>query len=354
LFQFLTDRADDDGMYLESGYKSESAAFATTHPSPFVRRARLRSFVANCALPSGLKVIFEQTAEADGLAMEPLTANATKTARFARRQGGLASPDLAGKTMRLYAFQFAARGGAGRGSGTSLLGPKRRAVEPRPDTCDRFARAICFNWVREGACMQAFELGFVRGLMAVVGMALCLSACEIRPLYGPTTMGIPLADELKAIEITPIPDRIGHYVRNELIFAFNGTGSETTPARYRLDVKLKERVQSPIIDTVTGRATSATVFMDAEYKLTALATRKEVTSGTLMQIASYDRFSNRLSNVRAARDSEIRDAKTIADEIRSKISMTLAFRDPSKDKEPTTSPAAPKDAGAAQGNPSGQ
>jgi hypothetical protein len=81
---------------------------------------------------------------------------------------------------------------------------------------------------------------------------------------------------------------------------------------------------------------------------------KEVTSGTLMQIASYDRFSNRLSNVRAARDSEIRDAKTIADEIRSKISMTLAFRDPSKDKEPTTSPAAPKDAGAAQGNPSGQ
>ena len=168
-----------------------------------------------------------------------------------------------------------------------------------------------------------------------VGLALCLSACEVRPLYGPTTMGVPLADELKAVEIPPIPDRIGHYVRNELIFAFNGTGSETTPARYRLDVILKERVQSPIIDTVTGRATSATVFMDAEYKLTALATRKEVTSGTLMQIASYDRFSNRLSNVRAARDSEIRDAKTIADEIRNKISMELAFRDPSKDKAPT-------------------
>jgi hypothetical protein len=122
--------------------------------------------------------------------------------------------------------------GAGRGSGTSLPGPKRRAVEPCRDTCDTFARAICFNRVREGAWMQAFELSFVRGLVAVISMALCLSACEVRPLYGPTTMGIPLADELKAIEITPIPDRIGHYVRNELIFAFNGTGSETTPARY--------------------------------------------------------------------------------------------------------------------------
>ncbi len=156
--------------------------------------------------------------------------------------------------------------------------------------------------------MRTFEWGSVRHLTAIVGVTLSLSACEIRPLYGPTTMGVPLADELKAIEIPPIPDRIGHYVRNELIFAFNGTGSETTPARYRLDVKLKERVQSPIIDTVTGRATSATVFMDAEYKLTALATNKEVTAGTLMQIASYDRFSNRLSNVRAALDAEIRDA----------------------------------------------
>jgi LPS-assembly lipoprotein len=94
--------------------------------------------------------------------------------------------------------------------------------------------------------------------------------------------------------------------------------------------------------------------MDAEYKLTALATRKEVTSGTLMQIASYDRFSNRLSNVRAARDSEIRDAKTIADEIRNKISMELAFRDPSKDKEPVAPPPPnAADFPHAQGNPSG-
>ena len=206
--------------------------------------------------------------------------------------------------------------------------------------------------------MPAFKLSSIRGPMAVAGMvaglALCLSACEVRPLYGPTTMGVPLADELKAIEIPPIPDRIGHYVRNELIFAFNGTGSQTTPARYRLDVKLKEHVQSPIIDTVTGRATSATVFMDAEYKLTALATRKEVTSGTLMQIASYDRFSNRLSNVRAARDGEIRDAKTIADEIRNKISMELAFRDPSKDKEPSLPPPPPNAFSPAQGEPGGK
>jgi hypothetical protein len=83
-----------------------------------------------------------------------------------------------------------------------------------------------------------------------------------------------------------------------------------------------------------------------------LATNREVTSGALMQIASYDRFSNRLSNVRAARDGEIRDAKTIAEEIRAKISMALAFRDPTKDKEPSTS--APAKKAAARGNLGGQ
>lgn len=97
LFQLLTDLADDDGLYLESGYKSESAVFPTTHPSPFVRRARLKSFIANCALPSGLKVIFEQTAAASELAMERLTANATRAARLARRQGVLPHPIWLGR-----------------------------------------------------------------------------------------------------------------------------------------------------------------------------------------------------------------------------------------------------------------
>ncbi len=114
LFQFLTDRADDDGMYLESGYKSSSAVFATTHPSPFVRRARLRSFIANCALPSGLKVIFEQTAEAGELAMQRLTANATKAARGARRQGVSPHPIWLGRQCDYTLFNSPL---AGRRSG---------------------------------------------------------------------------------------------------------------------------------------------------------------------------------------------------------------------------------------------
>lgn len=153
-------------------------------------------------------------------------------------------------------------------------------------------------------------------------MAVVLSGC-VEPLYGPIGAGAPLAAELQAIAIDPIPDRLGHYVTNELIFAFNGTGSQVPP-RYRLSVSLSERVQTPILDTVTLRATSATVIVDANYRLVTVPDGKEVANGVAFGVASYDRFSNRLANVRAARDGEIRDAKVIADQIRTRVATALA------------------------------
>ncbi len=171
----------------------------------------------------------------------------------------------------------------------------------------------------------------MRTLLALLafGSAVPLAGC-IQPLYGANGAfdASPLASELQAIEVDEIPGRIGHYLRNELIYGFNGTGSAVQP-RYRLSVNLRERVQTPILDTVTGRATSATVIVDADYKLVAWPQNTVVTQGTAFNIASYDRFSNRFSNVRAARDAEIRDARVIADSIRTRIATEFKARGPS-------------------------
>ena len=158
-------------------------------------------------------------------------------------------------------------------------------------------------------------------------LALPLAGC-IQPLYAPAGMGLdssPLAAELQAIAVDEIPLQLGHYVRNDLIFGLNGTGSHPPP-RYRLMVVLRERVQTPILDTVTGRATSATVIVDAEYRLVTWPENVEVTKGIAFNVASYDRFSNRFSNVRAARDAEIRNARVIAESIRTRIATVLAAR----------------------------
>jgi LPS-assembly lipoprotein len=178
--------------------------------------------------------------------------------------------------------------------------------------------------------MSWFDRGLRRGegVVALALAAAALSGC-IEPMYGPLSANAGLSDELQAIEVAPMPDRLGHFVRNELIYDLNGTGSHVPP-RYRLTVLLRENARTPIIDTVTTRATSASVIVDAQYTLVTLPDEKEIAKGVAMNITSYDRFSNRLTNIRAARDAENRDARTIAEEIKTRVATALASRAPTR------------------------
>lgn len=154
-------------------------------------------------------------------------------------------------------------------------------------------------------------------------LALFLSGC-FQPLYAPFN-GRDVSGKLAAIYIVPVPDRLGHYIESELAFGFNGSGAYVAP-RYKLEITPRERVQTPLVDTVSGRATAGTVIIDANYRLTETSTGELVTEGTAFTAASYDRSSQRFANIRAARDAEIRDAKTLADQIRTRISARLAAR----------------------------
>ena len=172
--------------------------------------------------------------------------------------------------------------------------------------------------------MSSSDLRRVRFTGLMVLLAGGLGGC-VQPLYNTLGAGV-LEQELQAIRIEPIPDRFGHYLEKELLFAFNGTGAVVTP-KYRLVVTLKQKVQAPTVDTVTSRATSATVIGDAEYALYPVGKEEPSIRGVAFSVASYDRYSQRLSNITAARDAEVRDAKAIAEQIRTQIAARLATRD---------------------------
>jgi LPS-assembly lipoprotein len=165
--------------------------------------------------------------------------------------------------------------------------------------------------------------GMACRLMALLA-GIALSGC-FQPLYGPLSANGDVAGELQAIKIDPMSERLGHYLGDELVFAFNGTGSHVPP-KYRLSITLKENAQTPLIDTVTGYPTSATVVVIADYKLTPAQGGEPIAKGTVTTFASYDRTSQRFANLRASRDAEIRDAKTLADQIRNQIAAALAAR----------------------------
>jgi LPS-assembly lipoprotein len=167
----------------------------------------------------------------------------------------------------------------------------------------------------------------VLGCGVAIFCAVGLSGC-VEPLYGPKIGGGSIAPEMQAVKVEPIPDRLGHYLQNELIFALNGTGSSPTP-KYRLAVTVHERLSTPIVNTVTGEAQAGSVNVDADYRLYPIAGGSEpIASGNVTQFVVYDRSSQRLSNVRAARDAEIRNAKVLADQIRTRIAVVFANRSP--------------------------
>jgi LPS-assembly lipoprotein len=63
--------------------------------------------------------------------------------------------------------------------------------------------------------------------VACLAVSLALAGC-FRPLYGPTASGEKLQDVLAAVDVempsTPAgQERIGHYLRSELIFDLDGS-----------------------------------------------------------------------------------------------------------------------------------
>ena len=143
-------------------------------------------------------------------------------------------------------------------------------------------------------------------------------------MYGPG-VGVDTRAELRSIAIDPVPGRLGHYLTEDLRFLLNGTGEEAAP-RYRLVVTFSQSGQTSLVDTVTGRATSNSLSVRANYKLLPAAGGAPVTEGYVISLADYDRGSNRYANLRAARDAEIRNSKAMADQIRTRIASTLASR----------------------------
>lgn len=162
-------------------------------------------------------------------------------------------------------------------------------------------------------------------LLSAVSISALAGGC-FRPLYGDVASNIPgggrVRDTLRAIEVTEIPDLVGHYLRNELVFELDGSGEETAK-RYKLSVNPKETVDVTVVDVTTGRADSATLTLNATWRLTSIPDGKVVTSGENFIRVTYDRSSQRFATVRAARDARIRGAKGLAGIIRNSLAAAL-------------------------------
>ena len=144
-----------------------------------------------------------------------------------------------------------------------------------------------------------------------------------RPLYGPTPTGAPLSERMSAVSVAPIGGRVGQRIRNELIFASTGGSGASAPPQYMFEVIIRESVTSTLVRS-TGEAAAQVYSLEANFRLIRISDKVVVLQGLSGGRAGFERYSSIFSNVRAREDAENRAAKTVADDIKSRLATFLA------------------------------
>ncbi|WP_170144284.1 LPS assembly lipoprotein LptE [Dichotomicrobium thermohalophilum] len=149
-----------------------------------------------------------------------------------------------------------------------------------------------------------------------------LAGCGFQPMYAESTTGAQLDDVMRTVSVAPIPGRVGQRVRNELIFATTG-GGYSDATQYRLEVAIRESVQDTFVAR-SGEAEGRAYRLTAAFKLIRLEDETVVVSGKSISRAAYDNLDSTFADIRARRDAENRAARTVADDIQTRVAMALS------------------------------
>ena len=169
----------------------------------------------------------------------------------------------------------------------------------------------------------ARSLAIALGCVTAIVAGCADGSSGFRPLYGSAGVGgADVQQKLAAVDIAPIPGRVGQRIRNELIFQSTG-GGNPLPPEYRLDIAVRETVSSTLVQ-IDGNATGQVYNLDASYKLVRISDKKLIAEGKSYSRAGFQRLTSIFANVRAREDAENRAAKTVGEELRTRILAHLS------------------------------
>jgi LPS-assembly lipoprotein len=162
----------------------------------------------------------------------------------------------------------------------------------------------------------------VAAALAILSLAGCADGSGFRPMYGQTGSAPDVQARMASVDVAPIPSRVGQRVRNELIFQNTGGGHPQKP-EFRLDITIREALGSTLVKN-TGEALSQIYTLDATFKLIRLSDKAVVMQGASHGRAGFERFPQIYANVRAREDAENRAARTVADDIKTRLAAVLS------------------------------
>ncbi|MFM5924233.1 MAG: LPS assembly lipoprotein LptE [Novosphingobium sp.] len=156
--------------------------------------------------------------------------------------------------------------------------------------------------------------------LAVLALALLLSACGLKPMYAGGGSGA-VAQGLAGIEISPIEGKSGWLMRNALSDRLGASHATASP-RYRLDVRLDDKFEGLGLlsdDTIARERRT----LRARYQLVDLASGEIVLDATAGSDAGIDVVSSEYATIAAENTALENLTKEVADRIVTRLAIKL-------------------------------
>ncbi len=151
-----------------------------------------------------------------------------------------------------------------------------------------------------------------------------ISACGFSPVYGDYSQSaqtIEVSQALSQINIAPIANREGQYLRNALIDRFYKNGYPENPL-YQLSIGPLNEQETDFDITVESEATRRQLKIFAPVRLIHLTSQDTIFSQTLYSFSSY----NVLESEFATRSSEQNARDAILDDLARKIEQRITLQ----------------------------
>ncbi|WP_208977862.1 hypothetical protein [Labrenzia sp. 011] len=172
-------------------------------------------------------------------------------------------------------------------------------------------------------------------LCAAFGLAMTLSACQVRPLYGSGTgefgtTSSPVTTEMAAIDLDSIDSKFANedasrVLYNELTYRFE-RGAGSPAKRYRLKILMDVGNSEVGVEQFADVPSAYTTTMNTTFVLSDINSDETLMTGRAFKSASYDFSDQRFANQRAYRNAQERVAKAVADDIAARIAGYFASR----------------------------
>jgi LPS-assembly lipoprotein len=156
---------------------------------------------------------------------------------------------------------------------------------------------------------------------ALLLLPLALSACGLKPMYAGGGSGA-VAQGLASVDVPAIEGKAGWLVRNALIDRLGAAGQSGAAPRYRLDVRLDDRLEGLglLSDDTIGRERRT---LKARYQLVDASTGAILVDATAGSDAGIDVVSSEYATIAAEQTALENLAKDVADRIVTRLSLEL-------------------------------